>query len=288
MPLPTEFSETPHQLQLLAYSDLQGLPRRRKALDRLNACDINGAGQDSVEPLGSVHFNALYGELRTSNSPVRKIAVAKSIHSDSPSCLRLPPDDTAQYSAGTEQRWAFPTLLSHNVACLAKVNNYCHAVLWLQPCLKGNLTCLSRTWRISAVEKGLLVTSTLHLAQLSSCKAVNISDGTRAVCRDNTGDSRKGSPASFAASHRPSQEREDPDPNIGHDNNSTSYKAEQNQDEMLSPENRLMINSKVAAQRAIFSDPVPRKPGGDLLGARDIAGRWHGRPSAYWSTCCTP
>jgi len=143
MPLPTEFSETPHQLQLLAYSDLQGLPRRRKALDRLDACDINGAGQDSVEPLGSVHFNALYGELRTSNSPVRKIAVAKSIHSDSPSCLRLPPDDTAQYSAGTEQRWAFPTLLSHNVACLAKVNNYCHAVLWLQPCLKGNLTCLT-------------------------------------------------------------------------------------------------------------------------------------------------
>jgi len=49
---------------------------------------------------------------------------------------------------------------------------------------------------------------------------------------------------------------------------------------MLSPENRLMINSKVAAQRAIFSDPVPRKPGGDLLGARDIAG------SLAWQAIC--
>lgn len=56
------------------------------------------------------------------------------------------------------------------------------------------------------------------------------------------------------------------------------------QDEMLSPENRTRISAKVAAQRAIFSDPVPRRPGPP---ARDIAGRWHGRPPAYWATCCT-
>ena len=55
------------------------------------------------------------------------------------------------------------------------------------------------------------------------------------------------------------------------------------QDKLLSPENRPKISSKVAAQRAIFSDPVPKRP------ARDIAGRtWHGSPPAFWSTCCTP
>ena len=55
--------------------------------------------------------------------------------------------------------------------------------------------------------------------------------------------------------------------------------------EMLSPDNRAMLSSKVAAQRAIFSDPVPRKPG---VPARDIAGRWHGRPPAYWSSSGPP
>ena len=93
-------------------------------MGRLAACDIDDVGQESAEPLGSVHFNALYGELRTSNSPVRKIAFAKSTHNDSPSRLRLPPDDTAQRSPGTEHRLAFPTLSSHQVACLAEVNNY--------------------------------------------------------------------------------------------------------------------------------------------------------------------
>ena len=59
----------------------------------------------------------------------------------------------------------------------------------------------------------------------------------------------------------------------------------QEDDAMLSPDNRPMLSSKVAAQRAIFSDPVPRKPG---MPARDIAGRWHGGPPAYWTTCSTP
>ena len=57
------------------------------------------AGQESPEPLGSVHFNALYGELRTSNSPVRKVAMARKTHSDSPSRLSIQPEDAAECSA---------------------------------------------------------------------------------------------------------------------------------------------------------------------------------------------
>ena len=66
---------------------------------------------------------------------------------------------------------------------------------------------------------------------------------------------------------------------------SSTLAAAQEEDVLLSPENRPMLSSKVAAQRAIFSDPVPRKPGAP---ARDIAGRWHGRPPTYWSACDTP
>lgn len=66
---------------------------------------------------------------------------------------------------------------------------------------------------------------------------------------------------------------------------SSALAAAQEDDALLSPENRPMLSSKVAAQRAIFSDPMPRKPG---VPARDIAGRWHGRPLAYWSACGTP
>ena len=77
------------------------------------------------------------------------------------------------------------------------------------------------------------------------------------------------------------RQAEDSDAAMSQEDRSASFGTVQ--DEMLSPENRPKISSKVAAQRAIFSDPVPKRP------ARDIAGRaWHGRPPAYWSTCCTP
>lgn len=57
------------------------------------------AGQESPEALGSVHFNALYGELRTSNSPVRKVFLARNSRSDSLSCLSIQPEDAAERSA---------------------------------------------------------------------------------------------------------------------------------------------------------------------------------------------
>ena len=73
--------------------------------------------------------------------------------------------------------------------------------------------------------------------------------------------------------------------NASPENRSSTLPTAQEQDAMLSPENRPMLSSKVAVQRAIFSDPVPKKPG---MPARDIAGRWHGRAPAYWSACDTP
>jgi hypothetical protein len=74
---------------------------------------------------------------------------------------------------------------------------------------------------------------------------------------------------------------EDSDEPIDQEDRNAPVSTEQ--DDLLSPEKRPKISSIVAAQRAIFSDPVPKRP------ARDIAGRaWHGRPPAYWSTCCTP
>jgi len=38
--------------------------KKCKASGRLGGRHIASAGQDNAEPLGSVHFNAVYGELR--------------------------------------------------------------------------------------------------------------------------------------------------------------------------------------------------------------------------------
>ena len=65
---------------------------------------VGKAGQESPEPLGSVHFNALYGELRTSDSPVRKVSIARSSRNESPSRLGLQPEKTAERSAADESR----------------------------------------------------------------------------------------------------------------------------------------------------------------------------------------
>lgn len=157
-----------------------------------------------------MHFNALYGEARLSDSPLRKPPLDVS----SLSKLRHLPDDSAD-------------------ATLAQRPN--------SPAQKLHVD----QWALSKARR--------HLADASEAA--------------NTGLAQSA----------------DSDEVLSHEARIRAYAPEE--EEALSPENRPRVSSKVAAQRAIFSEPVPRKP---EMPTRDIAGRWHGQSPVYWSACCTP
>ena len=169
----------------------------------------NGA-QESPEPLGSVHFNALYGEARLSESPLRKPPLDHSTLSK----LRHLPDDTADAKS------------AHRLDSSAQK-------------LPIDLSALSKA-------------------------------------RHRPADTSEAAKSGLAQSA-------DSDGVLSHEARIRAYAPEE--EEALSPENRPRVSSKVAAQRAIFSEPVPRKP---EMPTRDIAGRWHGHAPVYWSACCTP
>ena len=78
---------------------------RHKASRVAESGHLGNAGQESSEPLGSVHFNALYGEARNSESPIRKAVLARSMRLESPSPLRRRPEDESERSAGAVRRW---------------------------------------------------------------------------------------------------------------------------------------------------------------------------------------
>ena len=166
----------------------------------------NGA-QESPEPLGSVHFNALYGEARLSESPLRKPPLDHSTLSK----LGHLPDDTADAKS------------AHRLDSPAQK-------------LPIDLSALSKARHLTS-----------EAAKSGLAQSTN-SDGV-----------------------------------LSHEARIRAYAPEE--EEALSPENRPRVSSKVAAQRAIFSEPVLRKP---EMPRRDIAGRWHGHSPVYWSACCTP
>ena len=157
-----------------------------------------------------MHFNALYGEARLSDSPLRKPPLDHSTLSK----LRQLPDDSAD-------------------ASLAQRPD-------------------------SAVQKLPIVQSALSKA------------------RRHPADTSEATKIRLAQSAHS-------DEVLSHEARIRAYAPKE--EEALSPENRPRVSSKVAAQRAIFSDPVPRKP---EMPTRDIAGRWHGQSPVYWSACCTP
>ena len=168
------------------------------------------AVQESPEPLGSVHFNALYGEARLSDSPLRKPPLDHSTLSK----LRHLPDGSAD-------------------ATLAQGTS-------------------SRSEKLP-IDQSALIKARRHPADTSETTKIELAQSAH------------------------SSEV------LSHEARIRAYVPEE--EEALSPENRPLVSSKVAAQRAIFSEPVPRKP---EMPTRDIAGRWHGHSPVYWSACCPP
>lgn len=169
----------------------------------------NGA-QESPEPLGSVHFNALYGEAMLSDSPLQKPPLDHSTLSK----LRHLPDGSAD--ATLAQRPSNP---------IQKL----------------------------PIDQGALIKARRHPPDTSEATEIELAQSAHS------------------------------DAVLSHEDRIRAYAPEE--EEALSPENRPRVSSKVAAQRAIFSEPVPRKP---EMPTRDIAGRWHGHSPVYWSACCTP
>ena len=118
--------------------------------------------------------------------------------------------------------------------------------------------------------------ATLAQRPSSPVLKLSISQGALSKARRHPADTSEATKIGLAQSA-------DSDEVLSHEARIRAYAPEE--EEALSPENRPRVSSKVAAQRAIFSEPVPRKP---EMPTRDIAGRWHGQSPVYWSTCCTP
>ena len=157
-----------------------------------------------------MHFNALYGETRLSESPLRKPPLDHSTLSK----LRHLPDDSAD------------------------------ALLVERP---------SSPVQKLPINQSALIKAEHHPAVTSETTKIGLAQSA------------------------------DSDEVLSHEARIRAYAPEE--EEALSPENRPRVSNKMAAQRAIFSEPMPRKP---EMPTRDIAGRWHGHSPVYWSACCTP